>query len=425
MKNNCLFLLILLVAIAGCSVRPPVRVSPVAAGRMPVGPVRIALHESAPEVAVGFPDGGRCVWQGGDLDVPAGTSLTFIAATPNEMHVLEAGSLRAIVTAATVQPAAGGVFETGKRPYGGTFDLIIHDDGILAINRIGLEEYLRGVVPWEIGFLAEDKLEALKSQAVAARTYSLTRILASDDIWDMSADEMDQVYRGLEKTSPTVDRAITETAGLVAIDENELVRTYYSSTCGGRTSPLEDVWFDREGARYLRGVHDTPSGGPDEESSFCKRSPRFVWTEILGAADVEKVLDALAIEVPRNRAALGGLKNIEIGRRGRTGRVLYTVFETEGGTLEIPADRVRWVLRRPGDGGILRSTWFNLKVKRSGGLVREVQINGRGFGHGIGMCQWGAMGMAERGHSYEEILEHYYPGIRIGVYDPDARHGGA
>ncbi|NNE09785.1 MAG: hypothetical protein HKN20_14595, partial [Gemmatimonadetes bacterium] len=123
--------------------------------------------------------------------------------------------------------------------------------------------------------------------------------------------------------------------------------------------------------------------------------------------------------------SLGRLKNIEIGRRGRTGRVLYTVFETEGGRFEIPGDRVRWVLRRPADGGILRSTWFNLKVKRSGGFVREVQIDGRGFGHGIGMCQWGAMGMAESGRSYEEILKHYYPGVRIGVYDPGARGGDA
>ncbi|NNE09912.1 MAG: hypothetical protein HKN20_15235, partial [Gemmatimonadetes bacterium] len=140
---------------------------------MPVGPVRIALHESAAEITVTFPEGGRCIWRGGDLEVAPGTSLAFVRADTNEMHVREAGNLRAVVTAATVQPAAGGAFETGGRPYGGTFDLIIHDTGILAINRIGLEEYLRGVVPWEIGFLAEEKLEALKAQAVAARSYAV------------------------------------------------------------------------------------------------------------------------------------------------------------------------------------------------------------------------------------------------------------
>ena len=86
--------------------------------------------------------------------------------------------------------------------------------------------------------------------------------------------------------------------------------------------------------------------------------------------------------------------------------------------MRIGGDRVRWVLRRPKDKGILRSTWFTLKIKRSEGFVTEIVAEGRGHGHGIGLCQWGAMGMAEEGYRYDEILRHYYPGVRFGTASP-------
>ncbi len=121
----------------------------------------------------------------------------------------------------------------------------------------------------------------------------------------------------------------------------------------------------------------------------------------------------LAGEAKRRPEELGDLLDVRVTDRGKSGRVLITTFETSGGKIEVGGDRVRWVLRRPDDGGILRSTWFQIDTKRRGGVVTALHAEGRGFGHGIGMCQWGAMGMAEEGYHFPQILEHYYPGVKL------------
>jgi len=281
-----------------------------------------------------------------------------------------------------------------------------------------MEEYLRGVVPWEIGWLPEEKIEALKAQAVAARTYALSRVSLGTEMWDLVSTESDQVYRGLERVDPVVDRAIRETAGLVLVYRGELVRTYYSSTCGGRTAPLTDVWFHREGAPYLRGVADGPGGSTDPSRSYCRASPHFRWTEVWeGEAEISAILRSLAAEQGVAVERLGGLRDVRVEERGRSGRVRSTLFVTEGAEIRIPGDRVRWVLRRPDGGGIMRSTWFTLDVKRDRGVVGRIEASGRGHGHGIGLCQWGAMGMAADGKRYDEILQHYYPGARLRQAD--------
>ncbi len=379
-----------------------------------VAPLRIALLVDGESLSVLLPTGGRLIWEGGSMEIPPEGDLTIQWRNIHNLMLRGEGESRVLPPAVSVLPVAGEPFHFRGRPYAGTLDVFADSTGLVAINRIGLESYLRGVVPWEIGFLKEEKIEALKAQAVAARTYALSQIDDSGELWDLRSDEQDQVYRGLEKTDRVVDRAIDETAGIVAAYGNELLRTYYSSTCGGRTAPLEEIWFDREPAPYLRGVHDAPGRSPDPERAYCRASPRFSWSvEINGFDAIDSVMKELARESDRDQDELGRLRNVRVERRGRSGRVHTVLFETEGGEIPIRGDRVRWVLRRPSDGGILRSSWIRLKVNRSRGFVREIQIEGRGFGHGIGMCQWGAMGLAEAGYSFEQILSHYYPGVRL------------
>jgi stage II sporulation protein D len=236
-------------------------------------------------------------------------------------------------------------------------------------------------------------------------------------LFDLVATESDQVYRGLERTDPVVDRAIEETAGVIATHEGDLVRTYYSSTCGGRTAPVPDVWPDREPAPYLRSAGDGP-GGDSGAQAYCRGSPHFRWRERWKGDGIEDILRNLSQEKKIERSKLGRLRDVRVEEKGASGRVLATMFVTEGGDIRIAGDRVRWILRRPGGSGILRSSWFTLQVKRSGRFVRELTAEGRGHGHGVGMCQWGAMGMADEGFRYDEILRHYYPGSRLEAAAP-------
>jgi stage II sporulation protein D len=379
----------------------------------------VALAVDAFSVDLELEVGGRIIWDGGSCAVAAGDPVKLEAGAGGKIVLRAAGGSTALAPVASVLPDAGSPFRLDGTRYGGTLDIFHDGAALIVLNRIGLEEYLTGVVGWEIGFLPEEKIEALKSQAVAARTYALHRVQVSEEIWDVEASVSDQVYRGLEKTTPAVNRAIEETAGVVATYRGELLRTYYSSTCGGRTVGLEEVWFDRDPAPYLEGVPDGPGRRFDEERAWCAASPRFRWTEEwAGEARIASIVVALAEEAGRPVEELGELRDIRIVKRGRSGRAYTTRFTTDGGDVDIGGDRVRWVLRRQENGGILGSAWFDLDVERSGGLVRRVTARGRGFGHGIGMCQWGAMGMAEAGYNFAQILKHYYPGARLGQLDP-------
>jgi len=384
-------------------------------GGRPIGPLRVALRMDAPSLEAGLPSGGLLRWTGGEIAVAEGSLLRFALSAGGGIEMRGRFDPIAVPSPVSVLPERAEPFTLEGNPYAGTLVFVASERGLSAINGIGLEDYLRGVVPWEIGWLSEKRLEALKAQAVAARTYALGRVAAAaeDAPWDLVATESDQVYRGLERTDAVVDRALEETAGVILSYEGALVRAYYSSTCGGRSAPVEEVWFNREPAPYLRSTGDGPDGSEAPARAFCRESPHFRWTERWKGSDLVEIVRNLAAEQGMSPERLGRLRDVRIEEVGRSGRVLSTLFVTEKADVRIGGDRVRWVLRRPRGGGILRSAAFTLHVKRSGRLAVEIVAEGRGNGHGVGMCQWGAIGRADEGHRYEEILRHYYPGARL------------
>jgi stage II sporulation protein D len=282
-------------------------------------------------------------------------------------------------------------------------------------NVLTVESYLRGVVPLEIGRRRPEEIEAVKAQAVAARTYAVaasgSRARGSFDVF---ATVEDQVYGGFDGEEPVSLQAIAETEGIVAEHDGDPIKAYFHSSCGGRTEARHEVW-ELPGLPYLKSVRDTPGASRNLALAYCRDAASFTWTETWNGQEiaglVEQHLPAVA-STPVG-GVIGRVRNLRVTARTPSGRVRWLTVETDGGTYRVFGDRVRWLLRRPGSTRILESAWFELDVERRGGRVTKVVAEGRGYGHGVGMCQHGALGMARQGYTYDEILGHYYPGIEL------------
>ncbi len=306
----------------------------------------------------------------------------------------------------------------GKR-YRGVLRFHVADDGvrIMVVSVLGVEQYLRGVVPLEIGGRTAAEAAAVQAQAVAARSYTYVRLAAAGGRagrhanYDLMAGTSDQVYGGVDAERAFSDAAVARTAGLVLKYGGRTVDAPYSAACGGETASADEVW--RTGAQaYLRRVSDRI---PGTERYYCDPAPRFAWTRTLESAD----LDAALRQYLRNYASVpstgpGHATGVTVEVRTPSGRVGAMRIETETGRYTLRGNDVRYVLRPPG-GEILNSTYFSLERENGpGGALRRLVIRGNGWGHGIGMCQWGAIGRARAGQDFRTILRTYYPGTDLG-----------
>jgi stage II sporulation protein D len=310
-----------------------------------------------------------------------------------------------------IRPMTNGSFViwNGKR-FRGELAITATDSGLLVVNELPMNEYLRGVVPLEIGNRTPAEFAAVQAQAIAARTYAYKH-LTSSRAFDMYATVQDQVYGGVDAEKPQADTAIITTVNLVVLYNGQPITTPYHSTCGGSTAGVSEVWYDRPDEPYLRPVSDRI---PGTNNFYCDPSPRFSWTQTYDAAGLRAVMEKyLAAYTKAPRTSLG--KIIAIREQGRTpsGRVAALAVKTETGSYTLRGNDIRFVLRDP-KGAILNSTYFTLTEEVAGGEVSSLNVNGRGYGHGIGMCQWGAIGRARAGQNFRTILETYYPGTTIG-----------
>jgi stage II sporulation protein D len=290
------------------------------------------------------------------------------------------------------------------RPYRGALEMVPADDDgrLLVLNLIHVEEYLKGVVPAEIGKLTGQELEALKAQAVAARTYSLSRLgQYAERGYDLEATVADQVYKGAGGEDPLASRAVELTRGEVLVSQGKLISAYYHSNSGGMTEDVEKVW-DVPRESYLV---------PVEDESCCSWSETFAWQENWTKETLQRNLRAfLRVSAALPEGEFGNLLNLQIAGRSPSGRVEVLKVTTDTGTYRIRGDRIRWALRKGSRSeSILPSTCFDLVIERdTNGDIRQVKAQGRGNGHGVGMCQIGAIGMARKGHVYQDILKLYY-----------------
>jgi len=306
------------------------------------------------------------------------------------------------------------------RRYRGALRVVASDTGLVIVNVLGVEDYLRGVVPLEIGVnRGETDQAAVEAQAIAARSYTWVRLTVVENSasrnasYDVAATVSDQVYGGADAEREATDRAVLATTALVLKFGGRVVDAPYSASCGGETAAPDEVWRVSGASSYLRRVSDRIPGTADRY--YCDIAPRFAWTRAFTSAE----LDAAARTYLRqyaegNGGTPGHVRGISIESRTPSGRVARTVFLTDRGTFTVRGNDIRYVLRHSG-GEILNSTYFtvNSEAARDGALVR-VLLRGNGYGHGVGMCQWGAIGRARAGQTARSILAAYYPGATVG-----------
>jgi stage II sporulation protein D len=300
----------------------------------------------------------------------------------------------------------------------GEFRVFANPRGTLTLAvRLPLETYLLGVVPGEIGALADDLLEAGRAQAIAARSYTLFyRGRRAAEGFDLYGTVEDQLYGPTESERPLATSCVETTRGRLALSGGQPIRANYCSTCGGITAEVWEAWPAASMA-YLVSHPDRGSG------DYCAASPQYrwreVWTAPLFAATLARFAPAQGVALPAG--GVGDLVDVRVDGRSRSGRVWRLTVVTTSGEITIPAYSIRQVLRRPNGSGnasgtsILRSNLFKVDVRRDPATRRAlaVVVSGAGSGHGVGLCQTGALGMARAGKSAEAILEHYYRGIEL------------
>lgn len=372
--------------------------------------VRVGLRTGLARVAFGGAAGVRVVEPDGALLLRLPAGVTGEAALEQGRLVLRSGSLRAATDQATLVPdAPGGTVRIDGREYRGEVALLRDRAGVTAVNLLGLEQYLAGVVNAEMGTRAPGEQAALEAQAIISRTYALRNLGRWRSLgFDLQSSVADQAYAGAASETAAGRAAVAATRGVVLEHDGELVDAFFFSTCGGRTAEGTEVF---RGARrpYLRSIDDRAPDG----TAWCRISPRFRWEERWTGAELLATLRAQLPGIAQlPPSAVDRVRDLRIARTGTSGRAAALAIELGRQTVTVDAPQIRGVLRpRPQE--LLRSNAFDLEVRRAGGQVTELVARGGGAGHGVGFCQWGAVGRARAGQDAPTILAAYYPGTTL------------
>lgn len=337
----------------------------------------------------------------------------------------------------------------GKVPsYRGKIELVRgtkSTNKLSVVNVLPLDEYLKGVVPNELP--PSFGLEALKAQAVAARNYAVRPREKPYSQFDICDSVMCQVYFGYGTETAISNRAVEETAGLVVLHNGEVITALYSSTAGGFSENYECAFsdpvtnaFPAQSLPYLKGKHDLntlldlSSDKTAEEfytsspPSYDVKSSYYRWNRSWSRIELEKVLNLNLAKMSSDRAtsifikpafpkgtSIGTLKNIYAAKRGLSGKVMELAIEGTNGSWIVQKElNIRRLLTKNGKALPSANIVFKL-VNDPQGNFSTINVYGGGFGHGVGMSQYGASYMAGRGFNYDKILQHYYSNTAIGT----------
>jgi stage II sporulation protein D len=380
-------------------------------------PVRVLLHKQAGGMTLELHGDFGLAKLEGSQAIPQAQVVrgkTVVKLKGRDLEIIDASGPRILRHAAGLRlnPARmGSYFSLKGIPYRGSLELLIESASIqcLAVNVLPMDEYLRGVLPYELGRVDATMREALNGLAVVARTYALKRMLRpAAPRFDLYDDVQDQVYKGMKDEYALSDAAVRDTKGQVLLHADTLVQSYYHSTCAGKTASRHEVW-DGAAQPYLISRDDVnPQGRP-----YCEASPMMSWQQSWSHDDFVSVLRrnyaAGRAEGPKE---FRNVKAFEKGDTYRCGRLKSLRIVTDEGSIVLRGDRIRWALKpMRTDGRILESSRFDISLKEG-----RITATGSGFGHGVGLCQYGAMGRAKAGQNYREILSAYFAGTRVVEY---------
>ena len=409
--TRCLHVVLFVLLVSSCAAPTTVRRPEGTAGTEPR--VRVLLAEGRESVGITAAE-GVTVSAGGVtlLDSQGASTVSLTGGSPDVRIALEpAGRVAAAEGPITIAPKGKTALVFDTVSYAGSLSIHAGGDGRLAVvNTLPLETYLEGVLPHEMGNPGADGFDALKAQAVAARTYALERIeLHAADAFDLHAGVRDQVYQGLKGRTKMASSAVAETRGIVLRSGGGLVKAYYSACCGGHTSDIRLVWPDRESASYLFGTRDNDGRNP---GAFCADHRYFRWRYSFSGKELGDMLrQTLPKTLGVDPASIGEVVDVTVADYTPSGRAGSVVIRTTKDEFRVSGDKIRWVLMAdPEKNRILPSIMIKLEKIVEGGRLVFLSIVGGGNGHGVGMCQGGAIAMSRKGYTYGMILEHYYPG---------------
>ena len=295
---------------------------------------------------------------------------------------VQVGTLQSAKTI-VIEPAGNTLLSWNNNSYSGKIFIIPAGKTFHLVEYVPLEMYLYGVLPYEMSYTWP--LEALKAQAVAARTYTLKTLEnVKNQHFDLYSDVRSQMYKGGGKQYDSVKKAVDQTRGEVLTYQDKLFFTYYHANCGGGT---DDVRSWNPGTASIKPL----SGASCKTDSHSKS---YKWEMNLPRSKVENYAKTIGLS--------GTLKSIKIARKTDTGRATNLTVRTSKGSKTVPCGKFRLAT------GIRSCKITKLSVRK-----KDVHFEGKGYGHGVGMCQDGAHGMAKDGKNYEKILKNYYPGSEI------------
>ncbi|MBI4395535.1 MAG: SpoIID/LytB domain-containing protein [Elusimicrobia bacterium] len=288
-----------------------------------------------------------------------------------------------------IKPAEpDGSVVVNKRSYRGQIEVIRTPEGtVTVVNELNVDDYVQGILVYEVN--PEWPFESLKAQAVASRTYALTnRGRHGKEGYDLCSETHCQVYRGRSAERDVTNKAVHSTAGEVIYHGDALISAVFHSCCGGHTENPQDVW-QSNGMPYLKAIR----------CRWCRKSPRYQWT-----GEIQR--DSLSKKLAAAHHGIGNVTSLKILSKSRSGRAYEVRVKGSEGTATLKAGQFRLIL----GADVLRSTMWSVFSRNKRGW----RFSGTGWGHGVGLCQWGAKGMADRGKKYTQILRHYYHNVTVG-----------
>ena len=342
--------------------------------------IRILLGEEPARVAV---RGSSLLIEKQDRGnwVPVLSSVRWVEFSPAQGGVHLEGSS---VYARTIRVRSReGLLGYAGRQYRGYLTVMLKSDKLMVVSHLPLESYLAGVVNGEID--SSWPMEALKAQVVAARSYALYQMNARSPYYDLKTDVTDQVYAGPDSEDERAVDAVRMTRGQILYGEGGPIPAFYHSSCGGSTASARELWGFPQPAQ--EGVY----------CGQCQEAPYANWKLSL---DVEEIVDTVMTLYPN----IDNVRSMGVHRRTRDGRIQTLFVETGRSRVLVDAGEFRKALgyRK------LPSTRFSLGTSGD-----RIVLTGEGYGHGVGLCQWGARGSALKGMDYSQILRKYYPGTEI------------